>query len=125
MRVPANQNCPGDVFAAMRDFRYALRMLSKNPAFTLVAVLTLAVGIGANTVIFTVVHSVLLAPLPYRDPARLVTIIGVRPHWTDRVSAPDIAGLRAHSSTLEDIGLSTWHHANFMGAGEPQQLAGA
>lgn len=52
----------------MQNFRYAVRLLVKSPAFTLVALLTLAVGIGANTVIYTVVHAVLLAPLPVFTP---------------------------------------------------------
>ena len=58
----------------MRDVRYALRTLSRNPGFSLAAILVLALGIGANTAIFTVVRAVLLAPLPYRDPGRLVLL---------------------------------------------------
>src|SRR5882672_970253 len=59
-----------------RDSLYALRTMSKGPAFAATAVLTLALGIGANTAMFTVIHAVLLKPLEYRDPDRLVRISG-------------------------------------------------
>jgi len=58
----------------MNDFKFAFRQLLKNPAFTAVAVLTLALGIGANTAIFSFVHAVLLSPLPFRDPDRLMML---------------------------------------------------
>src|SRR5215831_10315347 len=86
------------------DLRLALRQLRKQPGFSIAAVLALAIGIGSNTVIFSVVHGVLLSPLPYPSPDRLVTIWERQPTM-DRcsVSAPDLRDWKTQSQSLESV----------------------
>ena len=104
----------------IQDLRYALRSLKKSPGFTVGAVLTLALGIGANTAIFSLVNAVLLRPLPFREPQRLVWI------WSTRVdrdqaffSIPDFSDTRDQNRSLEDIAaISNWG-ANLTGDAEP------
>ena len=91
----------------LQDLKYALRMLKKNPAFTTVAILTLAVGIGANSAIFSVVNSVLLRPLPYREPGQLVRVYSEFPtmklqkFW---LSVPEMLDIQREAKSWEAIG---------------------
>ena len=92
----------------MRDFltdlRYALRMLIANPAFSLTAVAALALGIGANTAIFTVVDNVLLKPLPYPEPDRMVQFMRTSPNENDPESSPvNFNTWHAQTSIFEDV----------------------
>ena len=90
----------------LNDIRYAFRMLIKAPAFTTVAVLTLTIGIGANTAIFSVVDAVLLRPLPYHDPERLVAITThevATPADRNPTSLPDLNDYREQNTTFSGV----------------------
>ena len=94
--------------AFWNDLRFAWRQLLKHPIFTATAVLTLALGIGANAAIFTVVQAVLLSPLPYRDPGKLAVL---ETHWTDtgrisqRTTGPDAVDIRDQAQSFEAVSL--------------------
>jgi putative ABC transport system permease protein len=107
----------------MADLRYALRALARAPGFTLAVVLTLALGIGANSAVFSVVHSVLLRPLPYSEPERLVYIHGRYPAFgRTSTSLPDFQDLRASTHSFEQI--AGRHGTGFVltGQGEPERV---
>src|SRR5437867_7943226 len=93
----------------MNDLKFALRQLLKNPGFTGVAVLTLALGIGANTAIFSVINGVLLRPLPYPEPDRLVTLWERSPQRgveQERVSGPNYLDWSEQNTVLADMAAS-------------------
>src|SRR5688572_6984311 len=109
----------------LNDIRYAIRILAKNRAFTLVSVLTLALGIGANTAIFSLVHSILLRPLPYHQPDQLVRMVQASPKlglpsWG--VSQANFAAYREHNRSFESMAIYDNGEINLIGDGEPERL---
>jgi len=109
------------------DLRYALRVLAKQPGFTAVVVLTLALGIGANTAIFSVVNAVILEPLPFPESQRLVAVLGTDVHLADihrAVSYPDFADFRAQNRTLESVAVYDKTTLTLTGSGEPLHIDG-
>ena len=111
----------------LQDLRYSLRMLTNKPGFTVIAVLALALGIGANSAIFSVVNTVLLRPLPYENPDKLVLV------WTyfgpdlpqNWVSGPELADMRERSTMIEEFAALTYPSISLTGIGEPEQVQGA
>lgn len=111
----------------IQDLRYSVRTLLRNPSFTLVAVLTLAVGIGANTAVFSVINTVLLSPLPYENPDRLAVV------WTNFgsdlpqnwLSGPEFVEMREFNTALEDIGVAAFTTMTVTEGGEPEEVGAA
>ena len=115
----------GPVERVWQDVRFAFRMLRKNAAFTALALATLSIGIGANTLIFTVVHTVLLSPLPYRQPERLVRILGRKANWSDYMSGPDVADIAAQNTAFDGVAMYTPEGGDLAEAGESEHLQGS
>src|SRR5688500_9544947 len=109
----------------MHDIRYAIRALRKQPVFTLVAVLTLTLGIGANTAIFSLIYQVLLLPLPYPDAQRLVFVWNTYPLMglpQASVSIPDYIDRKTQAPAIEDATLFTGRSINLAQGGQPEQV---
>jgi len=109
-----------------KDFRYGIRSLLKHPGFTAIAVITLALGIGANTAMFSVINAVLLRPLPYHDPNRLVTIWEESPErdlYQLPVSYANYRDWIDQNHVFEQIATYTFTNLNLTGAGEPARLS--
>lgn len=111
-----------------QDVRFGLRMLLKNPGFTAIAVLTLALGIGANTAIFTVVNAVLLHPLPYKDSGQLVVMNSNNPQRNLiglPISCPKLARIQQQAQSFQSIGAYFGTNASLATRGTPEQIQAA
>src|SRR5713226_878697 len=109
----------------LMDIRYGLRMLRKNPGFTAVAVLTLALGIGANTAIFSIVNAVVLRPLPYKDSSRIVTFhtkTAMFPAFTLPLSWPAFQEIRGQVTLLEEAAAYWETDRTLTGGDQPEVL---
>ncbi len=113
------------MFSPWQDARYFLRTLRNTPGFTAVVILTLALGIGANTAIFSIVNAVLLRPLPFPAPERLVRVVANAPGAGLRdigLSTPELRDLQERSGVFEDIAAVWPIDANITGAGKPERV---
>ncbi|OLE97158.1 MAG: hypothetical protein AUG75_11610, partial [Cyanobacteria bacterium 13_1_20CM_4_61_6] len=106
----------------LHDLRYALRVLGRNPGFTFIAILTLALGIGANTAIFSVVNAVLLRPLEFRDPSRLVIVAEKSSFPVISTSYQNWLDWRQQSQSFESLEATRGTTLTLTGAGEPERL---
>jgi len=109
----------------LNDLRFAIRLLWKSPGFTTVAIIALALGIGANTAIFSLVNSVLLRPLPFRDSSRLAIFWETDPSQgfnRQGPSGPNYIDFRDQSKSFEDMALLEQGTGTVTGFGEPQQI---
>ena len=112
----------------LKDIRYGVRSLLQRPGFTAIAVITLALGIGANTTLFSFVNGVLLRPLPYQDAERLVVLDETAPKQgidSFAVSYPNFVDWRQQNQVFEDIGIFQEGNHTLVGAGDPEQIPGA
>src|SRR6185503_103236 len=107
----------------INDLKFGLRMMARSPGFTLVALITIALGIGANTAIFSVVNTVLLRPLPYQDPDKLV-VLWEKQDQIDQQSPslPDFIDWRERNQSFEQMAVARRDNINLTGAGEPERL---
>src|SRR6266567_6318012 len=107
----------------MQDLQFGVRMITKSPGFAVAAILTLALGIGANTALFSVVNGVLLNPLPYPEPEQLVTLHESKPNFeAGSISFLNFRDWRKENTTFSMMGISRGYSFSLTGAGEPEQV---
>jgi len=107
----------------VQDLRYSIRTLAKSPGFTAIAILTLALGIGANTALFSVVNGVLLSPLPYPQPDRLVSLYSRTPDFShSSISYPNFLDWQRQNNSFTQLAAFRGDSFNMTGAGEPERL---
>ncbi len=112
--------------AFLQDVKYGVRVLAKNPGFTIVAVVTLALGIGANTAMFSAVNGILLRPLPYKDSSRLVDVWGNSsnyPGFRMTLSLPEFNDVKAQSQSFESIASYHLNEMSWTGHGDPEVVS--
>ena len=108
-----------------QDLRFGLRMLQKSPGFTAIAILTLALGIGANTAIFSIVNGVLLNPLPFPHPEQLVVLHASKPNFEfGSISYPNFQDWRKENHTFSSMAISRGYYFSLAGMGLAEQLDG-
>src|SRR5205085_4603224 len=108
----------------LRNLRVGLRLLRRSPGFTAVAVITLAIGIGANTAIFSVIDAVLLEPLPYPDPDRLVMVWSKVQGYRNVVSAGDFLDWKKQNTVFQELHAWTNEDFNLATSGRPERIGG-
>jgi len=121
-------NSLGFLEVLWQDVRFAMRQLRKSPGFTAIAITTLALGIGANSAMFSVVDAVLLRPLPYRNASRVVNLFENRPHENELkvpVAPGDFYECRDKARSFEQLAAVDEDTFNLTGTGEPQRVDGA
>ena len=111
----------------LQDIRFGFRTLVKNPGFTIVAIIALALGTGANSAIFSVVNAVLLRPLPYGEPDRVMMVWGHNLKTGDKqyaISVPDFNDYREQNTTFEQMASFAYEDFNLMSGDEPEHVQG-
>ena len=113
--------------AFLNDIRYAIRNLLKRPAFTIIATVTLALGIGANSAIFSAVYSLLLKPLPFPEIERVITIWDKDPsrgYTHNEIAMANYLDWRAQSHSFDQLALYRWWSVNLTGSSTPERVQG-
>src|SRR5258708_36969797 len=111
----------------LQDIRYGIRGLAKHPVLTIIAIVTLGLGIGANSAIFSTINALLLRPLPFPDPERIVAVWDKAPSRgveRNEVALANYLDWNAQNQTLEQLGLYRWWSTNLTGSDWPERSQG-